>query len=403
MKNNKWLIILFLIMGVLLSSLKETSAFEFSGYIETDGRVFTNNPLYSNLKEESFSISIKPEFYHEWENGSSFTFVPFLRYDSADSERSNFDVEEALFLYIEEDQSFELRMGMGVVFWGVTESQHLVDIINQINLAEFPDGEDKLGQPMVNIALLRDWGTLDFFILPYFRERIFPGLHTPLRFDPVIEMDQARYESNDEERHVDYALRYSNSIGNWDFGIYHFYGTNREPTFLLEFDSMSRPYLVPYYELIHQTGIDVQLTLNSWLWKWESIYRVGQGEEDFFAYTAGFEYTLYGVFETGMDIGLVAEYMYDDRDNEATTPFNNDVMLGTRIACNDVSSTQALLGVIKDVEDSSTVFTVNASRRFGNNWKMELDAYIFHDTSENDYIYSARNGDFVQVSMFWYF
>ena len=44
-----------------------------------------------------------------------------------------------------------------------------------------PDGEDKLSQPMVNLALIRDWGAPDFFLLPYFRGRIFPGVKGKLQ------------------------------------------------------------------------------------------------------------------------------------------------------------------------------------------------------------------------------
>ena len=61
------------------------------------------------------------------------------------------------------------------MFWGVTELRHLVDIINQTDLVENLDGEQKLGQPMVQLTLLKDWGTLDFFAMPYFRERTFTG------------------------------------------------------------------------------------------------------------------------------------------------------------------------------------------------------------------------------------
>ena len=55
----------------------------------------------------------------------------------------------------------ELRAGIGRVFWGVTESYHLVDVINQTDLVENVDRKDKLGQPLVNFTLVRDWGALE--------------------------------------------------------------------------------------------------------------------------------------------------------------------------------------------------------------------------------------------------
>jgi hypothetical protein len=50
-----------------------------------------------------------------------------------------------------------------------------VDIINQTDLVENIDGEDKLGQPMVHFSYFGDWGVVDFFLLPYLRERTYPG------------------------------------------------------------------------------------------------------------------------------------------------------------------------------------------------------------------------------------
>ena len=42
------------------------------------------------------------------------------------------------------------------------------------------------------------------------------------------------------------------------------------------------PSLIPYYELINQTGMDIQLIAGEWLFKLESYYRTGQGD-NFFA------------------------------------------------------------------------------------------------------------------------
>ena len=70
---------------------------------------------------------------------------------------------------------WDLHLGVKQIFWGVTEFNHLVDIINQTDLVENIDGEDKLGQPMAHLSLVRDWGILDFHLLTGFRERTFPG------------------------------------------------------------------------------------------------------------------------------------------------------------------------------------------------------------------------------------
>ena len=122
---------------------------------------------------------------------------------------------------------------MGKVFWGVTEAVHLVDIVNQTDLVESLDGEEKLGQPMIDLSLIRDWGVVDLFVLPWFRERTFPSEDGRPRFAIPIDTHDPIYESSAEQHHVDFAARWSNSIGEWDIGLSYFYGTSREPRFVI--------------------------------------------------------------------------------------------------------------------------------------------------------------------------
>jgi hypothetical protein len=82
------------------------------------------------------------------------------------------------------------------VFWGVTESSHLVDIINQSDFVENIDTEDKLGQPMVSLRWLPEWGTLDLFLMPLHRERTFQGLAGRPRLPLPIDQDNPVYESS---------------------------------------------------------------------------------------------------------------------------------------------------------------------------------------------------------------
>ena len=67
----------------------------------------------------------------------------------------------------------EIKFGISKEFWGVTETSHRVDIINQTDFTEGFDGEEKLGQPMIKVSLEKQWGLLDFYALLGFRERNF--------------------------------------------------------------------------------------------------------------------------------------------------------------------------------------------------------------------------------------
>jgi hypothetical protein len=388
------------VMLCLFSAPVTGLANELSGYISAEGRYFFHDTLFDEQEKNSGSFAFQPEYYHEWEDGPSFLFVPFGRLDSADSKRTHFDIRELNYLWPTED--WEFRLGVGKVFWGVTEFVHLVDIVNQTDLVENIDGEDKLGQPMAHLSVPRDWGVWDVFLLPYFRERTFPGRKGRLRHALVVDTDHPMYESDDEEHHVDFAVRYSHTVGDWDFGIYHFVGTGREPTLLPGVDTKGRPVLIPYYEQINQTGLDLQLVAGQWLWKLESLYRTGQ-RNDFFASIGGFEYTFVGIAETSMDLGVIGEYAYDERRDNATTVYENDAMFGLRLAVNDAESTEVLAGLIQDLDSTARALSVEASRRIGSNWKLFLQAWGFFDSPGEDLLYNVRDDDFLQIELAYYF
>jgi len=142
----------------------------------------------------------------------------------------------------------------------------------------------------------------------------------------------------------------------------------------------------------------LQATYNSWLWKLESVYRTGN-TPDYWALTAGFEYSFTDIRSSGVDLGIVVEYLYDDRGDAATTAFADDTMLGLRLALNDVQSTDALLGIIVDNEGKGKMIALEAGRRLGDSWKLSFDSYIFAGAKPSDQLYSFRDDDYVQLNL----
>ena len=366
-----------------------------------EARFFPQSALSKNQEDFSLSIPSEIELRHDWAQGNYiFTLTPFFRWDQNDDERTHFDLREFNILGI--GQRWELRLGIGKVFWGVTESQHLVDFINQTDFLEDIDGEDKLGQPMIHLTLLPEWGTVEFFVLPGFRERTFPGPEGRLSLRPIIDTDNPVYDSSQKERHVDAALRWTVVKNGWDVGLNYFHGTSRDPTFELEFNANSEPILRPRYDIVHQAGLDVQWTSGNWLLKWESIGRKGQ-KDDFIALTAGFEYMLVGIFDTSIDLGLIGEYLFDSRADDATTPFDDDVMAGCRWAFNDPQSTEMLFTAIYDPTSHARFFNVEASRRIGDHFQLAIDSRMLVNLSKKDFLFSLRNDDFVSISLTYFF
>ena len=393
---------LLLVIILVVCSPTALLASEWTGEIATELRYFPQDPISDEqFNHTNLSVAFKPEYYHEWDDGQqSFTFAPFLRLDQHDPERTHFDIRELTWL--RSADNWELRLGIRRVFWGVTEFQHLVDIINQTDQVESVDDEDTLGQPMINLALIRDWGTLDFFVLPGFRERTFPGREGRLHNGIIVDTGNPEYESGAEDKHIDFAIRWTHTIGPWDIGLSHFYGTSRDPRLLPQVDASGRVELIPFYDIINQTGLDLQYTGEEWLWKLEAISRSGQGEH-FVAATGGFEYTFVGVFESAADLGIIAEYAYDDRGDDAPTPFEDDLVVGTRLALNDVQSTELLAGVVFDLDSNGRFYSLEASRRLGDNWKLNLEARFNSNLDDADPAASLSSEDFWQLELSWFF
>lgn len=181
-------------------------AVELSGSISGEYRHFLHDSPLAKPDNRQASLSFAPELFYEWDDGDqNLVFVPFLRIDSEDSERTHADIRELRWLYVADN--WEFRAGVNKIFWGVTESQHLVDVINQTDLVENTDTEDKLGQPMLNLNIYKDWGTVEFYILPYFRERTFAGKDGRFRAPLVVDTDNTQYESGAKQQHIDVAVR----------------------------------------------------------------------------------------------------------------------------------------------------------------------------------------------------
>ncbi|MEO0624897.1 MAG: hypothetical protein AAF183_22255 [Pseudomonadota bacterium] len=410
-----------LLVGALAvpAAAEETSFFdglEVDGQIAFEPRVFPQKGSFDGQLEH-----VQPSVFFEldiaWESedrDTQLSFVPFFRLDGQDEERTHFDVREAYVRHVVDD--WEVLLGANRVFWGVTESRHLVNIINQIDAVEDIDEEDFLGQPMLQIGNQTDFGRLDLFLMTGFRERTFAGPSGRLRGPVVVDTERSRFESDFEEWRPEVALRYSHFIGDIDLGLHYFHGTGREPDLLFTADG-SRA--VPRYSVINQAGIDLQYTTDAWLWKFEGLVREGQGDT-FAAAVAGFEYTLFQVAESNADLGLLAEGLYDGRDDEAglsardradgfaaalvqPTVQDQDIFLGTRLALNDVEDTEFLAGVFIDVEDGPSSFRIEAERRIGEDWNAELEATFFLEDDPDNAASVFENDSFIVLRLSRFF
>lgn len=384
-------LIMMLLVGVL-------TTFACIADVDIRGTANFSQRQYTDAQPEHHEsqslIFIEPEIYLPIDTNWSALAKPYARYDSLGAARHQLDFRELNLSYI--NGNFDAKIGVSEVFWGVTESQHLVDIVNQTDVLSSIDGEDKLGQPMLQLNWLHGSGSLQMFVMPYFRERNFASKVQRLHPDVVIS-SQSKFEDSQENSHTDFALRATNSFDSWELAASYFIGTNRAPSMLLE-----NGHYTPYYSQLTQYGLEVQGVFGGWLVKNETIYRKGLHDWAI-AHTSGFEYTHAGALGQA-DLGYLVEYSFDELDENSTSSFQNDVFFGVRVAINDVAGSELLIGAIHDIDAHHwSMFRVEGSTRITPALRLRTEIWVGDETRENDPFFSTKKDDFIQLSIEYYF
>ena len=374
---------LLLIANPGLTEEHQDWSVEHWGKVTFGTRIFLDDPAHTGQKGNNFSLTFEPTIYSESAEGNSFTFTPFIMIDSVDSERTHVDIREAYYLTFGSlgESEWELRIGIDQVFWGTAESHNPVNVINQTDYVVHPNGESKLGQPMVHGTLAGDWGMLDAFILPYHRPRTFPGIKGRFRTDlPNLPI---YYASSKGRNHIDLAARYSNSIGALAFGVSYFDGTSRDPR--LGLNEMGE--FIQYYDLIKQLGLDVQVTIGSFLGKAEWVTREAITDDKSRSRThksvLGGEYAIYGIFESEADLTLFAEWIHDTGD-KAQIPLQDDLFFAARYSFNDIMDTDITVALIDDLDFDTKTLNIEFNRRLSDTFSLTVEAFKFLEDDPGD-------------------
>ncbi|MES1943160.1 hypothetical protein PC39_03517 [Salinisphaera sp. PC39] len=465
----------------LAAVVTPAAALDLSLEASLEYRHFPEDAPHPAQHRDYGSLALAPEVYADWDNrDQSVTLRLFGRLDRHDDRRTHADVREAFYRYTARD--FEWRVGVQREFWGVLESAHLVDTINQSDFVEDIAGEAKLGQPMVNLAWFAPVGTVDFYLMPVFRERTFPAEDGRPR--PLLPVSTAAARTDDDG--LDAAVRYFGSFGRLDVGLSWFHGTGRDPRFDTIYDAcdvsvrfnplfglplippvtlgcdraraidpgvlppwlprliegvdvtVDAPRFAPVYDRIDQAGIDLQYVRGALSLKAEAIHRRAR-EFEFTAAGVGLEYTLYDLFGSGYDLGLLAEYLYDERgrldravaeaaarlaesdtlrfdsirearafqvavdETQNAAILQDDLFLGGRLAFNDLAGSEILAGAVRDLETGALFANLEASRRFLGSYRAALTGRFFFDIPVTDPLYGFRDDDYLAVTVTRFF
>ena len=374
---------------------KAESSFELE--IGSETSFFFEKGAFPGQKQFYPAFHLRPEYSLSWKDGiHSINFQGFFRYDPNGNSRTHFDIRELYYQHVKD--RWELSIGAKRIFWGKTESAHLVDVINQVDFLEGLDGEEKLGQPMIQFSYLTNFGTFDLFYLPYSRQIDLGNEAGRPRTPFVLNETDFSFEASGEQWHPSAAFRWSHYLGPMDIGLHYFYGNAREP--LLDIKPNGTFGLL--FPEVHQVGLDYQIIVKDWIWKLESVLRMGSFDP-IFAGVAGFEYTIANIRNSGIDIGLLAEYLYDSRGDLAFTSMDNDIFLGARLAFNDVQSTEILAGFAQDLSQSSKFFRLEASRRIGENYKLSVEGQVFFAVDNREFLSAFQQDSYLKMELIRFF
>jgi len=81
----------------------------------------------------------------------------------------------------------------------------------------------------------------------------------------------------------------------------------------------------------------------------------------------------------------------------------NDLFAGARLSMNDTQDSSLLAGAIVDVEDQSTSLSIEAERRIGDSWTIELESRWFVHTASDNLLHFIKNDDYITLRMRKYF
>lgn len=320
----------------------------------------------------------------------------------------------------------EIRFGYQIFSWETVESYNWADFLNQTDREIDLFDPEKIGEPAVRVRFPLPTDVdqyLEFYYFPYFTPARFP--RTGNRYDlfsgrryavgsnpdyadyhlpddytvPIVqsnELEDMVYGSDDERWRPQWAARYQTSLlDSIDFALYFFNGYERSPRFVPKEDpAMVLPIgmggretllLVHHYDIVTKLGFTFQGNRGPWLFKGETLYQLYEQEivtknetpvDDYYAFTTGLEYTLYGLFFDNQDVGLILEWIECSEEGKDLVTYPNHFFGGIRYTFNNPSNRSILLGGYFNNKDHENVIRLEYSERLGEQFTLELEGLL---------------------------
>jgi len=180
----------------------------------------------------------------------------------------------------------DVRLGKQLILWGTADELNPTDVINPENYYEFAlptKAERKIPTFSAKIDWYSPFGTLTGVYVPFFTSDQFPRAGDPWAVPLLATLQNiqsdiySRLQSvNDKWRtgHPQFALKYSNYVGNTDFSVSYYNGVWSTPSFrFIPSNFFLDPgEIVPEYLKFQMVGADFQTALGAYTLRGEFAY-----------------------------------------------------------------------------------------------------------------------------------
>ena len=384
-----------------------------SGELRFETRKFKDDEVDRTI-DNAMAVYTRAEIKYAKESYNA-TFRGYALADGKDKTRDNLTIEDLFFTYyLKKDESASLSAGYKIFNWSATEAFHPADILNSQNYDSNIEALDKIGELNIDTSFKTPYGNFSLLYLPYAQSPKYPQQRS--RLGASVNLSRPvwvtkKNETDLQNWHHQGALKYSNSIGAGDLSLHAVYHLNTVNPIvgkrivyenILMFSLPVGVEFTPYYFRALQIGGTYQYALDGgWLIKTEAAYRDflddeviiqtlkgNQSPQDHGIVAVGTEYGF--SMQNGGESNIVLEFQTLVGPNKLSrselSVFQNDIMLGYRLALNDTLGREFFASLIRDIErQNETLYNFNYTQRLNDNWKIKTGFRVFDAPKKGTY------------------
>ncbi|MCO4793345.1 MAG: hypothetical protein KC493_06530 [Bacteriovoracaceae bacterium] len=429
-----------IIFSFCFSLYAQDSDYSGQGEVALEFRQFEKDQ--SELTEDT-NISIFTRLEQRYESDPfSHVFRGYARVDKKDQNRAFVALEDAYFSTFLATE-YKVSAGYRLFNWTATEAFHPADVINSRNFDSNLENLEKKGEITLEFEAPFFDGVFSFYYFPRFEEPEYPGEKSRISsvvLQRSVVVDGVDTTTNDYWS-PQYGFRVTQSLFDADVS-FHFLnhidrnmpivGTHKYSTVLVPGSvTPLTTESTPYFFRVQQIGGTYQQVFGDLILKFEFANRsfeqetpilttksvvLGGGSgatkivENHTEAAFGMEYII--SLEGGVDLNLFAEgngiFGVDEVERVDMSTFQRDVMLGFRVAFNDLMGKEIYLTAIGDIErETEYLINFNYTQRLSDNWKIKTGVRIIEAPQKNPAIkegLESLDGDsylFMNLSRFF--